>query len=118
MSIGGALQKLAVILDCGDDFAVKMVNELPGCAVCGLCDVRALVTLRLAGGVQVTVCGTHELMHRRMGGVTRTLSELRAKMKERRRPAERRESIPGDELGMALSAAFAGERRAQSRRRD
>ena len=96
---------------------MKIVNESSRCAVCGLCDVRALATLRLTGGAQVTVCGTHELMHRRIGGTVRTLEELRAKMKERRKPDERRESLPGDELGNELTAAFAGERRGAGQRR-
>ena len=96
---------------------MKSANDGSRCAVCGLCDVRGLLTLRLTGGVQVTVCGTHDLMHRRIGGITRTVQELCAKMKERREPSERRDSLPGDDLGNELTAAFAGERRVERQRR-
>jgi hypothetical protein len=101
----------------GERLGVKIVNDASRCAVCGLCDVRGLLTLRLTGGAQVTVCGTHDLMHRRIGGVARTLQELCAKMTERREPSERRDSLPGDDLGNELTAAFAGERRGERQRR-
>jgi hypothetical protein len=85
------------------------------CCVCGESDRRALVAVALAGGTRTTLCGTHELMHRRSGGVARSESELRELLRDRRGRRERR--LEGDELGAALTAAFRAERRAADRRR-
>jgi hypothetical protein len=54
-------------------------------------------------------------MHRRSPAQARSIPELRQILSERRRRRERRSD--GDALGAALSAAFAGERRAADRRR-
>ncbi|WP_394826370.1 hypothetical protein [Pendulispora albinea] len=85
------------------------------CAVCGERDARALTSLRLAGGEPVVVCGTHELMHRRVGRTARSIEELRALVSERRKSADRRAANP-DELASALSQAFAPDRRESDRR--
>jgi hypothetical protein len=96
-----------------------MDSARPGCVVCGLRDARALSTTRLAGGTNVTVCGTHALIHeraqRRDAGPARTIHELRTLTSERRFRSRR--GIPGDELGAILAAAFAGERRGGGERR-
>jgi hypothetical protein len=65
----------------------------------------------------VTVCATHARIHLSCGGKAKDLAELRALTAERRRRAERRESLPCDELGAQLIAGFAGERRANADRR-
>jgi hypothetical protein len=86
------------------------------CCVCGESDRRALVAVALAGGgTRTTLCGTHELMHRRSGGIARSENELRELLRNRRERRERR--LEGDELGAALTAAFRAERRAAERRR-
>jgi hypothetical protein len=85
------------------------------CCVCGAADARSLVQITLAGSRRVTLCGSHALMYRRSPVQARSLPELRLLLGERRRRQERR--ADGDALGAALSAAFAGERRAADRRR-
>lgn len=85
------------------------------CTVCGLRDARALVTVELAGGLQVSLCGSHELMHRRAGAAARSVSELRAAFGERRE-THRRARGEVDELAERLSAAFTAERRTADRR--
>ena len=51
------------------------------------------------------MCGTHELMHRRMSAAAKTERELQAMLGQRRRGSRRGEG--GDELGIRLSEAFA-----------
>jgi hypothetical protein len=96
-----------------------MDSARPMCVVCGLRDARALSTTRLAGGTNVTVCGTHALIHeraqqRRLGPAS-TIDELRTLTRDRRDRSRR--GSPGDELGAILAAAFAGERRGGAERR-
>jgi hypothetical protein len=85
--------------------------------VCGLADARALVKEELAHGERVVLCATHALIFRKSGTFARTTTELKAKIGEKRRRAERRESFPCDELGAKLTAGFAGERRTGGDRR-
>jgi hypothetical protein len=85
------------------------------CVVCGSTDTRALCTTRLAGGEDVVVCGTHELMHRRSRSVAASVIELGEIVRDRRLRDERR-SDGQDELGAQLSAAFRAERRRIARR--
>ena len=86
------------------------------CAVCGMCDARGLVEVDLAGAPCITLCGTHELMHRRSGWKAQTVEELRAAYGDRR--STDRRGGPGeiDELAEALTAAFTKDRRTTSRR--
>ena len=79
-------------------------------------DARGLVEVDLAGDPCITVCGTHELMHRRSGQKARTVAELRAAFGNRR--GTERRGGPGeiDELAETLQAAFTRERRASNRR--
>ena len=88
-----------------------------GCCVCGLSDARALVVVPLKGGLRVTLCGTHDLVHRRAGGRARSVAELKQACGERR--SEHRRARPKgdhDELAQRLSDAFTKERRATERR--
>jgi hypothetical protein len=87
----------------------------PSCCVCRVADARALVEVTLPGGTRATLCGSHALIYRRFAIQARSVAELRLTLGDRRRRSERR--TDGDELGQALSAAFAGERRAADRRR-
>lgn len=105
------------------DFPV-MVPKHPGrraatphepCCVCGVRDARALVTAVLVTGDRVTLCGCHDLMHRRAGGQARSADELREKLGERR-SMQRRASGVVDELAERLAAAFTTERRVGQRR--
>ena len=84
--------------------------------VCGMADARGLVDVDLANEPAVTLCGSHELMHRRSGWMARTVSELRATFGNRR--SNERRGGPGevDELAERLQAAFTRERRNTSRR--
>jgi hypothetical protein len=79
-------------------------------------DARGLVEVDLAGEPCVTLCGTHELMHRRTGFRAATAAELRAAFADRR--SSDRRGGPGelDELAEALTSAFTRERRAAPRR--
>jgi hypothetical protein len=86
------------------------------CSVCGLRDARALVMVDLKSGVRVTLCGTHDLMHRRAGGAARTVAELRAAFAERRGTDRRDYRGEVDELAKSLSDAFTRERRGTERR--
>jgi hypothetical protein len=92
-------------------------SELPdeACCVCGVRDARALTVVALATGLRVTLCGSHELMHRRAGGKARSVAELRAALGERRTMRRRAES-EGDELAERLAAAFMSDRRVTERR--
>ncbi len=85
------------------------------CVVCGARDARMLVMVELEGGAAVTLCGSHALMHSRMGAKSRTVAELRDAVGERR-SRDRRKMGEGDELGERLAAAFTRERRAADRR--
>lgn len=85
------------------------------CAVCALADARALVSVILAGGQRVTLCGTHALMHRRCRATLRTIADLRASLGDRRE-TNRRGIGEIDELAERLQAAFTQERRRRERR--
>ncbi len=85
------------------------------CAVCGARDARLLVMVELRGGAAATLCGSHALMHSRIGAKSRTVTELRAVVAERR-ANERRATGEGDELAERLTVAFTRERRASERR--
>jgi hypothetical protein len=88
----------------------------PGaCAVCGTRDARLLVMVELSGGAAATLCGSHALMHSRTGSKSRTETELREAMAERR-GHERRAQAAGDELAERLTAAFTRDRRTAERR--
>ena len=86
------------------------------CVVCGMSDARGLVEVDLAGEPCISLCGTHELMHRRSGWKAQNVAELRAAYGDRR-SAERRGG-PGevDELAEALTSAFTRDRRGAARR--
>ena len=86
------------------------------CVVCGIDDARALVDVDLANDPAITLCGSHELMHRRSGWKARTVTELRAAFGNRR--SNDRRGGPGevDELAERLQAAFTRDRRSTSRR--
>jgi hypothetical protein len=72
----------------------------------------------LKSGVRVTLCGSHDLMHRRSGGTARSIEELRAAFGERRDTDRRgrRGGAEVDELAMRLSDAFTRDRRGGERR--
>lgn len=89
--------------------------EHDGCAVCGAKDARLLVMVELPGGAAATLCGSHALMHGRLGEPCRTVTELRASLGERR-SSDRRAVGEGDELAERLTAAFTRERRVHERR--
>ncbi len=72
---------------------------------------------KLATGKSAVVCANHALMHERLGGGAASVEALVAMSREKRKPSERRESFPNDELGAMLTAGFAGERRVSSDRR-
>jgi hypothetical protein len=98
---------------------VRKDRNAPGhgpCGVCGLRDARALVMVDLPSGIRVTLCGTHELMHRRAGERGRTVAELRATFVEKRRSDRRGARRHDDELAERLQAAFTRERRLSERR--
>ncbi len=86
------------------------------CAVCGITDSRALVTVDLPGGTRAILCGTHELMHRRAGAMARTLHELQISLADRRESDRRGGPGEIDELAEQLTAAFTRERRGTDRR--
>lgn len=85
------------------------------CSVCGSTDARGLVASALENGIAVTLCGTHAVMHARSTAGARSVVELRAQLSDRRNRRDRR--YDGDELGAALTAAFATEQRRGDRRR-
>ena len=99
----------------GSSTAASAVAGGP-CFVCGLDDARALVAVDLAGAARVTLCGSHDLMHRRAGSPADSPGALRALFGDRR-GADRRGG-PGevDDLAEALSSAFCRDRRAAPRR--
>jgi hypothetical protein len=80
-----------------------------------------LVVIRI-GAEDVTLCGSHALMHRRSRERASTEVELRTLFGDRRAKQDRRGDHDRrlgeiDELGAELTAAFAGERRAGRERR-
>lgn len=79
-------------------------------------DARGLVEVDLAGEPCVTLCGSHELMHRRSGFRAQTIAELRVAFGNRR--GTDRRGGPGelDELAESLTSAFTRERRTTARR--
>lgn len=86
------------------------------CAICGMRDTRALVMVDLRSGIRVTLCGSHELMHRRGGERSRTIDELKTAFVEKRRTERRGARKHDDELAERLQSAFTRERRASERR--
>jgi hypothetical protein len=72
--------------------------------------------VELRGGAAATLCGSHALMHTRSNEDCRTITELRARLGERRRSPERRAQGEGDELAERLTAAFMRDRRSSERR--
>jgi hypothetical protein len=87
------------------------------CAVCGERDARLLVMVELRGGTAATLCGSHALLHSRIGEASTNLSELRTALCDRR-AADRRAKLGdgGDELAERLTRAFSKERRGSERR--
>jgi hypothetical protein len=85
------------------------------CVVCGVHDARLLVKVELHGGEEVTLCGSHALLHSRTNEGCRTVTELRAALGERR-ATDRRSTGEGDELAERLTAAFTRDRRSAERR--
>ena len=79
-------------------------------------DARGLVDVDLAGDPCITLCGSHELMHRRSGWKARTLTELRMAFGNRRDTDRRGGQGEVDELAEALTAAFTRDRRTSARR--
>ena len=87
------------------------------CSVCGQRDARALVDVVLASGAPTVLCGSHELMHRRVAPSVRTVEELRTALADRRSTDRRGHGTEEvDELAAALAAAFTNERRGKERR--
>jgi hypothetical protein len=86
------------------------------CAVCGMSDSRGLVEVDLPGEPCVSLCGSHELMHRRSALRAQTVADLRAAFGDRR--GTDRRGGPGelDELAETLTSAFTRERRTSARR--
>lgn len=70
----------------------------------------------LKSGTRITLCGTHDLMHRRAGARARSSDELRASFVERRGTDRRAHDGEVDELAQSLSDAFGRERRGAERR--
>jgi hypothetical protein len=95
-------------------FALPVAKD--PCVVCGTRDLRALVSVELAGGEVVALCGSHELMHRRDGARATTVAELRAALGDRRSADRRAFRGEVDELAERLNAAFTRERRGAERR--
>jgi hypothetical protein len=88
----------------------------PGCCcVCGTRDARLLMMVELRGGAAATLCGSHALLHSRMGSPSTSIAELRESMTDRR-GYERRATGEGDELAEKLTAAFTRDRRGGERR--
>ena len=106
----------------GERGVVKTKAPSKKCAVCRVCDERMLVDVRLVGNIDVTLCGSHALMHRRSREQAKSVAELRSILSDRRASRERRGDDDRrlgeiDELGLELTAAFAGERRGIRERR-
>jgi hypothetical protein len=79
-------------------------------------DARGLIEVDLAGEPCITLCGSHELMHRRSGWKAQTVSELRAAFGNRRGTDRRGGRGEVDELADNLTAAFTRDRRSTARR--
>jgi len=79
-------------------------------------DARGLVGVDLTGGEKATLCGSHDLMHRRAGAPAATVADLRALFGDRRAAERRGGKGEVDELAEALSAAFCRDRRSSARR--
>jgi hypothetical protein len=79
-------------------------------------DARGLVEIDLAHEPCVSLCGSHELMHRRSGWKSRTVAELRVEFGNRRGTDRRGGPGEVDELAEKLQAAFTRDRRTTSRR--
>ena len=77
------------------------------CSLCNWSDERALSQVSLSDDTPVTVCGSHYVVHQRVGRAFTTLGAMRQELGERRRYQERRSpSRYRDELAMQLTAAF------------
>ena len=85
------------------------------CAICGLTDARALVAVDV-GGEKATLCGSHDLMHRRAAAPATSVTELRKMFGDKRGSERRGGKGEIDELAEALSAAFLRDRRSGARR--
>lgn len=92
------------------------ISTPAACAVCGISDARALLAVELPGGSKVTLCGSHELMHRRAGAAARSIAELRGAFGDRRETNRRGGKGEIDELAERLTAAFTSDRRGRDRR--
>lgn len=79
-------------------------------------DARGLVGVALPDGTTLTLCGTHDLMHRRAGAPATSVAELRALLNDRRDSDRRAYRGEVDELAASLAAAFVRDRRGQDRR--
>jgi hypothetical protein len=91
----------------------RVTRKLEHCAICDISDARALAEARV-GREKVILCGTHALMHARLGRKAKTLVELKEILRDRRSRARRVEEH--DDLAAMLTAAFALERRRTDRR--
>jgi hypothetical protein len=78
-------------------------------------DARLLVMVELRGGAAATLCGSHALLHSRLGEGATNVTELRATLRDRR-ATDRRGPTGGDELAESLTRAFTRERRGAERR--
>jgi hypothetical protein len=94
-----------------------MEDDLHGapCVVCGMTDARALTVTSLADGTRVSVCGSHELLHRRAELRARDAAELIVLARNRRK--RHRRVVAGDELARMLTESFAPARRSVGDRR-
>jgi hypothetical protein len=95
---------------------IEMALGTGPCAVCGMSDARALVAVELTGGVRATLCGSHDLMHRRAGAPADSVAALRTLFGDRRATERRGGKGEVDALAEALSAAFCRDRRSSARR--
>ncbi|MBX3188082.1 MAG: hypothetical protein KF819_13755 [Labilithrix sp.] len=90
-------------------------NVGSACVVCEMNDARALVSIILAGGQRVTLCGNHAVMHRRCRATLRTVADLKETLGNRR-SMDRRGGPCEDELAERLQSAFTRDRRRTERR--
>lgn len=97
--------------------ALPALTTSAPCCVCGLKDARALLDVELAGGARVVLCGSHDLVHKRLGATATSVFELRAMLADRRRDDRRGHGTEEiDELAASLASAFGRERRSAERR--
>ena len=87
------------------------------CSLCNWSDERALSRVSLGDGSAVTVCGSHYVLHQRVGKTFETLGAMRAELGERRTCRERRSWMNADDLAMQLASAFTRDRRTMGERR-